>query len=56
MFCENHYSDLKLSYLCGYREGYIEAMSEHVNIHIYGQCGAPCPGTDTHQCLQYLAK
>jgi len=38
------------------REGYIEEMSEHLNIHIYGACGAPCPGSSTEQCLQYLSK
>ena len=36
-----------------YREGYIESMSEHVNIHIYGNCGAPCPGDTPLGCLQY---
>ena len=30
--------------------------SEHLNIHIYGACGAPCPGSSTDQCLQYLSK
>ena len=39
-----------------YREGYIESMSEHVNIHIYGNCGAPCPGDSPLGCLQYLAR
>ena len=39
-----------------YREGYIESMSEHVNIHIYGNCGAPCPGNSPLGCLQYLAR
>ena len=38
------------------REGYIEAMAEHVNIHIYGTCGAPCPGATHQECLQYLAR
>jgi len=38
------------------REGYIEAMSEHVNIHIYGSCGAPCPGESPEVCLQYLSR
>ena len=31
-------------------------MSEHVNIHIYGNCGAPCPGDSPLGCLQYLAR
>ena len=39
-----------------YREGYIESMSEHVNIHIYGNCGAPCPADSPLGCLQYLAR
>eukprot|EP00092_Neocalanus_flemingeri_P089650 GFUD01113450.1.p1 GENE.GFUD01113450.1~~GFUD01113450.1.p1 ORF type:complete len:135 (+),score=6.70 GFUD01113450.1:32-406(+) len=38
------------------REGYIESMSEHVNIHIYGSCGAPCPGESPEVCLQYLSR
>ena len=38
------------------REGYIEDMSDHVNIHIYGACGAPCPGEGMEDCLKYLAR
>jgi len=38
------------------REGYIATMSEHVNIHIYGSCGAPCPGESPDVCLQYLSR
>ena len=30
------------------REGYIDAMQRFVNVHVYGECGAPCPG-DTLQ-------
>lgn len=49
-----HNVSLYNQYIC--REGYIERMSEHANIHIYGLCGAPCPGDTRQLCLQYLAR
>ena len=30
-------------------------MREHLPIHIYGKCGAPCPGNTEEDCLQYLS-
>ena len=50
------YVMLLIGLITVYREGYIESMSEHVNIHIYGNCGAPCPADTQLGCLQYLAR
>ena len=25
------------------REGYVSALREHISVHVYGDCGAPCP-------------
>jgi hypothetical protein len=40
----------------GHREEYIEALQKHASVHIYGRCGAPCPGWVTEDCLRYLDK
>ena len=39
----------------GNREGYIEALKEHITVHVYGKCGAPCPGKTEEDCLRYLS-
>ena len=38
----------------GQREEYISALQKHASVHIYGRCGAPCPGWVTEDCLRYL--
>ena len=40
----------------GQREEYIKALQKHASVHIYGRCGAPCPGRVTEDCLKYLDK
>ena len=40
----------------GQREEYISALQKHASVHIYGRCGAPCPGWVTEDCLRYLDK
>ena len=30
-------------------------MKQHLTIHIYGKCGAPCPGNTEEDCLEYLS-
>ena len=30
-------------------------MKKHLNVHIYGNCGAPCPGNTEEDCLKYLS-
>ena len=30
-------------------------MKKHLNVHIYGNCGAPCPGNTEEDCLEYLS-
>ena len=30
-------------------------MKKYLTVHIYGKCGAPCPGTTEEDCLEYLA-
>ena len=40
----------------GQREEYISALQKHASVHIYGRCGAPCPGWGTEDCLRYLDK
>ena len=40
----------------GQREEYIKALQKHASVHIYGRCGAPCPGWVTEDCLKYLDK
>ena len=39
-----------------YREGYMKELAVHVQVHTYGNCGVPCPGNSTSECLQYLSK
>ena len=34
---------------------YINEMKKHLTIHIYGKCGAPCPGSIEEDCLEYLS-
>ena len=38
----------------GQREEYVKALQKHASVHIYGRCGAPCPGWVTEDCLRYL--
>ena len=38
----------------GQREEYVKALQKHASVHIYGRCGAPCPGWVTEDCLKYL--
>jgi len=40
----------------GNREGYINEMKKYVNVHVYGDCGAPCPGKTEEDCVKYLSK
>ena len=40
----------------GQREEYVKALQKHASVHIYGRCGAPCPGWVTEDCLRYLDK
>ncbi|XP_023328507.1 alpha-(1,3)-fucosyltransferase C, partial [Eurytemora carolleeae] len=40
----------------GNREGYMKELAVHVQVHTYGNCGVPCPGNSTSECLQYLSK
>lgn len=40
----------------GQREEYVRALQQHTSVHIYGRCGAPCPGWVTEDCLRYLDK
>ena len=30
-------------------------MKKYLTVHIYGKCGAPCPGSTEEECLEYLA-
>lgn len=38
------------------REDYIDGMQDQVSVHIYGDCGAPCPGDTIEECLAYLSR
>lgn len=40
----------------GQREEYIKELQKYTSVHIYGRCGAPCPGWVTEDCLKYLDK
>ena len=40
----------------GNREGYLDDLKEHIPVHVYGKCGAPCPGTNEEDCLRYLSR
>ena len=37
----------------GNREAYVDELKEHVAVHVYGRCGAPCPGKSQEDCLRY---
>ena len=37
------------------REGYVSALREHISVHVYGDCGAPCPpGGGGGDCLSHI--
>jgi hypothetical protein len=38
------------------REGYLTELSAELSVHTYGDCGVPCPGNTTEECLQYLSR
>jgi hypothetical protein len=29
-------------------------MRAHISVHVYGACGAPCPGLNRSECIAYL--